>query len=270
MEKLIVLDREKCIGCGLCLSDCSTRNFVFPEKGKPPVLVDDADDRCIHCGHCVCICPTGALSVGSINAESILPIDSAKIATFEQFSELVKYRRSIRNFKKDAICQDDLDKLFETLRWAPTAKNLLMIKWIVVNDWDLVHELASMLLDGVRDQESCAGMIKAWDEQGYDWIHRGAPCLAIATMEEETVWTMTDAAIAAEIMDLGAASLGLGACWAGLFMNFIIQNASAREKIGLSKDQKVGAALMLGYPAGVKYTKTPLRPKCDVRYIRSK
>ncbi|MDO5579989.1 MAG: nitroreductase family protein [Planctomycetia bacterium] len=265
MENLIVLDREKCTGCGLCLTDCSYRNYLFEEKGKPPVIVEDG---CIQCGHCVCKCPTGALSVGSISPNTIQSVDFGKIASFDQFAELVKYRRSIRDFKKDPIRQEDLDRLFEMLRWAPTAKNLLMIKWIVVNDWDTVHELASLLLDGVRDQESSAKMIKAWDEQGYDWIHRGAPCLAIATMEEETIWTMTDAAIAAETLDLGAAALGIGACWAGLFMNFIVQNEAARKRIGLSEKQKVGAALMLGYPAGKKYSKTPLRPKCDVRYVQ--
>ncbi len=267
MSEFLIIDQKKCIGCGRCLADCSTRLFVFTEKGQPPKIKDNAEEVCIRCGHCLCSCPQGAIVLDGMTADAVMAVNEEKIPSFDQLMELVKYRRSIRNYKKDPVSQEDLNRLFDLVHWAPTAKNMLQLKWCVVNGYDKVHEIAQIIADGLRGDDSCARIVETWDN-GYDGILRDAPCLAFAYTDESSKWTMTDGALAAEIMELGAAALGIGACWAGLFMVFAPKNKILYEKLGLKPGDQIGGALMLGYPAGEKYTKAPFRPQCEVHFIQ--
>lgn len=45
----VKLDRDKCIDCGLCLSECKMD------------IAHVGDHECIHCGNCIPVCPTGAI-----------------------------------------------------------------------------------------------------------------------------------------------------------------------------------------------------------------
>ena len=51
-EHVINIDKEKCIGCGMCRKDCAAHNIVI-ENHKARVLSND----CIMCGHCAAVCP---------------------------------------------------------------------------------------------------------------------------------------------------------------------------------------------------------------------
>ncbi len=55
----IGLDRERCVGCGMCAVVCP--RGVLAMDGGRAVLVDR--DGCMECGACVTNCPSGAVSV---------------------------------------------------------------------------------------------------------------------------------------------------------------------------------------------------------------
>ncbi|MDO5553160.1 MAG: nitroreductase family protein [Planctomycetia bacterium] len=265
MSKRILIDRNLCTSCGRCLIGCSARVYSYDGAGAP-VLADDADERCIGCGHCVCLCPSGAIAVDSISATSITSVDTEHLPTPSQFAELVKYRRSVRNYKQEAIATDELKELLAFLQYAPTAKNLHPLTWVVVNNPGSVRELSQMAIEGVRGDDRFAGMVAAWDA-GYDWVNRGAPCVAIATAGPESHWYAQDGAIAAETLDLAAPLLGLGTCWAGLLMNFLATNSELRQRLGIAEKDQIAAALMIGYPDDEIYTSAPNRPEPVVRFV---
>lgn len=54
-----VLEKDDCIGCGLCAKSC-TEGAIAMDDAKRPVFTGD---NCLYCGDCVKVCPTGAWQV---------------------------------------------------------------------------------------------------------------------------------------------------------------------------------------------------------------
>jgi ferredoxin len=55
----LALDRDKCVGCGMCIVVCPHQVF-FLEDGHAKI---DNRDACMECGACARNCPEGALTV---------------------------------------------------------------------------------------------------------------------------------------------------------------------------------------------------------------
>jgi ferredoxin len=55
----LVMDEQKCIGCGLCTEVCP--HAVFEIQEKKARIVDF--NACMECGACVSNCPADAISV---------------------------------------------------------------------------------------------------------------------------------------------------------------------------------------------------------------
>ena len=58
MVEMPFIDREKCNGCGLCVSVCYCNAFVL--VGDTIIVVET--EECGWCTQCEAICPTGAIS----------------------------------------------------------------------------------------------------------------------------------------------------------------------------------------------------------------
>ena len=93
---MVVIDREKCVGCGLCVSDCCASNLVI-DDGKAAAK----HPSCIQCGHCVAICPQGAVSIPEYDMADLEPVLCGGI-TPEAMLRSIKSRRSIRAYYRSA------------------------------------------------------------------------------------------------------------------------------------------------------------------------
>ena len=63
-ENNIEIDRDLCIGCGLCVTVCPTKTLSL-EDDKATVSGGDS----IFCGHCEAVCPQEAIRVRAIDRE---------------------------------------------------------------------------------------------------------------------------------------------------------------------------------------------------------
>ena len=70
----IAYDREKCIGCQLCIKVCPTRAIEFiPEEKKVKIFVS----RCCFCSQCNDVCPVSCLSM----------TDEFLLASYDKYSD---------------------------------------------------------------------------------------------------------------------------------------------------------------------------------------
>ena len=57
-EEFIIIDAQKCTGCGCCMTICG--GDVFEIKGEKAVAANV--DKCLECGTCEIVCPAGAIT----------------------------------------------------------------------------------------------------------------------------------------------------------------------------------------------------------------
>jgi nitroreductase len=76
---------------------------------------------------------------------------------YDDFHELVKKRRSIRRLKPDPIPDDYIEKILETVRWAPSGANTQPWELIVLRD----SKIKNKFLDVVSGRIEVEGLRKA-------------------------------------------------------------------------------------------------------------
>ena len=113
----------------------------------------------------------------------------------EQFSDLIKNRRSMRKFTDEELSQDQVVTLLKAALMSPSSKRSNPWQFIVVDDKETLQKLSLC------------------KEMGAAFLKDAA--LAIVVMADplvSDVW-IEDAAIASLMIQLQAEDLGLGSCW---------------------------------------------------------
>ena len=115
----IVINHEKCIRCEQCINACVAKH-LYLENGEVRVV----DGKCIECGHCYAVCPTQAVAMMGYDYSGCDTMGS-----FAQFDEdemllAMKSRRSVRKFKTQPVTEEQVRKIIEAGRYAPTATNM--------------------------------------------------------------------------------------------------------------------------------------------------
>ena len=62
----VVVDTEKCKGCGVCIANCPTDTLALANKvnskGYPFAMMANPD-HCIGCANCAIVCPDSVITV---------------------------------------------------------------------------------------------------------------------------------------------------------------------------------------------------------------
>lgn len=196
------------------------------------------------------------------------------------FEEVLKGRRSIRQYLSRPVSDSDLESILEAARWAPSPHNAEPWRFVVLRALAAKERLAEamgrrweadMLVDGIDP-----GTIAARLQRSRDRIV-GAPVVIVACLchdgldrypdrrrqqAEETMASQSLGAAVQNIM-LAAHARGLGTCWmcAPLFCP-----DEVAATLGLPADLIPQGLITLGYPA-VRPSPRERRPMPDlIRY----
>ncbi|QSV45506.1 nitroreductase family protein [Geobacter benzoatilyticus] len=263
---LIAINHETCRRDGSCRAVCPVDLFDLDGEGFPEFR-ESADALCLVCGHCVAVCSRDAVHHAKISmAESPL-IDSSLEVQSDALLQLLKSRRSIREFHKETIPIETIRTLIDATRWAPTAVNRQPVQWIVVHNPAEVHRLAELVYDWLRqagDSSRYAHFIDHW-EQGRDMILRGAPHVAVTVGPRDWNWSAVDCAIALTNFEIAATAHGIGTCWAGILTWAAKEQPALREALGVPDGHEVYESMMFGLPKH-HYRRIPQRNDAQVMW----
>ena len=154
------------------------------------------------------------------------------------FFELIKKRRSIRQFTNDAIEAAKIEQLKEAALRAPSSRG--------INHWEFVF---------VTDRAVLSQLSRA-KPHGSAFLSNAALGIVVcADPAKSDVW-VEDASIATIFIHLAADSLGLGSCWIQVRKRMHSENTTAEayiaETLSLPKHLAVEAMVAVGYPAEQK------------------
>lgn len=271
-----ILDENKCRRDGVCVDVCPAK-IIKQEEGQLPYISEKSEVSCIACGLCYAFCPHDACFVESLNKEEFIQIDKNLKISNDSAVQFLKSRRSIRKFKNRSIDQEDLTTILDVARYAPSAKNMQPVRWIAIRGFDKMKELAELMysyFDSVskskntdvgKDEKLYAKLISTAYKGGNDVFFRGAPDLIIAVMPKGYKWNQ-DGAIALTYIELAAAGIGAGCCWAGYFTSASNNDDNIKKFIGINDNEIVIGGQMIGYPV-YRAKNIPSRKKLDIKYI---
>lgn len=154
------------------------------------------------------------------------------------FIDLLRSRRSIRQFEKRPVEPNTIELLIEAVLRAPTSRGLNPWEFIFVTEPDTLAKLAGA---------------KA---HGSSFIKNGPLAVVVcAHPDKSDVW-VEDTAIASIILHLAAADLGLGSCWVQIRQRDHDGQTSAEDYVknllGIEQSLVVEAVIAIGYPAETK------------------
>ena len=272
---LITVDPELCNRDGICAAECPMKIIAFDAKGgATPALFDGAEPMCMNCGHCVAVCPTAALTHKNLSPADCLPVNADWLPDPVRAEHFLRSRRSIRVYRKKPVPREDMKKLLNIARYAPSGHNLQPVKWLVVDGPEKVQQLAAHVADWMRfmikEHPQMAGamhfdiVVGAW-ESNVDVICRNAPALVLTYAGKNDRTAPAACTLAMAYLDLAAPSLGLGSCWAGYFGVAAAQWPGLQEALALPEGCITYAAMMVGTPK-FKYHRMPARKPVDVTW----
>jgi nitroreductase len=154
-----------------------------------------------------------------------------------ELKEVIKNRKSIREYEDTPIEEDKLLRVLEAARLAPSGGNSQEWKFVIVRNLKRRQKLAQAA-EGQTFVAQAPVIIAAIATMPDPIMICGVPAYAV------------DLAIAVDHITLAAVDEGLGTCWIGAFS----QDAS-RKILNIPVKYKIVALMPLGFP------KEPGRPK---------
>ena len=148
--------------------------------------------------------------------------------------ELLKRRKSVRNFSAKAVEKEKTDKLLQAALLSPSSRNFDPWEFTAITDTNIIKRLAES------------------KKSGSAFLKNAPLVIAVAAdTEKSDVW-IEDASIASIIIQLEAEALGLGSCWVQIRKREneegTLSEDFVRKILGIPEQYAVLSLIAAGYP----------------------
>lgn len=251
------IDKRRCNICQECIKECVMSRFSLDEEENK---ISFNSENCILCGHCIAICPENAILYDDMK-DTVLDIEEPSDSlSHDVLFKLIRSKRSVRRYKSKIVPNEIIEKIIESMRYAPTAINSRNLKCIIISGRKNIEEFTDSIIESIISEKEKENLKKSRVE-GMNPFFYNAPHILI--LHSKNGWGEINATIAITYAMLYAETLGLGSCWIGGIQKFFMNNKEKSKKI-LSIDDVIVGIMIFGYPA-VKYKRAPPRPPLEVK-----
>ena len=155
-----------------------------------------------------------------------------------EFIDMLKKRRSIRQYTKEAVTGEQLQLVINAGLLSPSSRSIRPWELIVVQNKDTLQKMSECRVGSAKMLANASAAV-----------------VVIANAEKSDVW-MEDCSIVMSNMHLMADSLGLGSCWIQGRLRMTPNDTTTedylRDLLGYPADYRLEATLSLGIPAEEK------------------
>ena len=162
--------------------------------------------------------------------------------------EAIRTRRSVRKFSDKPVSEEQLNKVLEAVRQAPSWSNMQCWSFVVVQEQKTREQISE--LSYVEEYLAPHG----YKSNPAQKALAQAPVVIVACADPErsgTLWGqkyyMTDLGIATQNLMLAAHTQGLGTVFVGVF-----NETRLRELIGIPEQIRIVGLFPLGYPQSAR------------------
>ena len=138
--------------------------------------------------------------------------------------EAILKRRSVRSYTGDPIPREDLEKIVDAARLAPSGYNRQPWEFIVVTD----HSVIDKLKVAAR------------------WMENAGAIIAVV-METSSKFWLEDGSAAVENILIASTALGYGSCWLQGYTE--PREGELKELLGIPDDKKLLTLVPIGVPS---------------------
>ena len=166
--------------------------------------------------------------------------------------ENIMTRRSVRDYKEEPVCREQMSKILECGIYAPSAMNSQGWAVRVVDTPDFIEGVTAIAKEM---------MPQMTELPNFRNFFRNAPTVAFIAVPDESYSGEFDAGLLAENMMLSAWSMGIGSCCLGSVIPVMNSDAAKPylERLNLPEGYHLQVAIAFGYPAG----ESPEAPERD-------
>jgi nitroreductase len=170
------------------------------------------------------------------------------------FQELLKKRRSIRNFQNKDVSLTLVEEILQESTLAPSSSNNQPCRFSIVNCKNTIKALsdeskANLLDDFAKNKISLMPQyIDLLKDKNFN-VFYNAPCVIYISGPKSVASLDVDCALAASYIMFSAVERGLGTCWVNLGSN--IRDPQSKALLGVPDGCRIVAPIILGYPTEI-------------------
>ncbi len=160
--------------------------------------------------------------------------------------EMIKERRSVRNYKAEKVSRQLMRDIIELSRWSPSWANFQVARYTLVDNDEMIKAIYERGVNGfaynMNTLKNAQGVVVLSYTKGKSGtLGDDKP----ASSKSATQWEMFDAGIACQTFCLAAHAMGVGTCIFG-----IIDDTAISEIVGLPEGETVASIITYGFEEG--------------------